>query len=130
MKVVLCGAVHVMLCMGAMAFVDTNGCYRTPEEVQTAKENPVLRKELKKYLKLTLEDIDRITWFTVYDSDFDGVANVYLVDELKTGEKISFMYGSEDDGQTRQVTGISSTDYYKYLACEVLAGDEDSDYYK
>ncbi|VDO84958.1 unnamed protein product [Heligmosomoides polygyrus] len=127
MKVVLC-AVHVMLFMGAMAWVALDGCFRTPEEVQTANKDPQLRGEIKKYLNLTLEDNDSITWFTVYDSYLDGVANVYLVEIQKTGKNVTFMYGSPNDGQDPQVTAIPYSKYIQYLGCEILAGDGDNDY--
>lgn len=54
MKAVLCVAVQLMLCMGTMAFVDLDGCHRGPIKVETAKENPNLRGEIRQLLKLNL----------------------------------------------------------------------------
>ncbi|VDP09857.1 unnamed protein product [Heligmosomoides polygyrus] len=97
MKAVLRVAVQVVLCIGAMAFVELDGCQRMPIDMETAKNNSELRAEIKQYLKLTLND-----------------------------KAVTFIYGSPDYGQNELIR-IPFSKYFQYLECAVHAVEENSE---
>ncbi|VDP50510.1 unnamed protein product [Heligmosomoides polygyrus] len=127
MKAVLCVAVQVVLCIGAMAFVELDECQRGPVEVETAKKNPDLRKDIRQHLGLRLDDDDIIARFMVNDRDFDRFANVFFAGRQKNDKALTFIYGSPDDGQNAQLIRIPFSKYYQYLGCTVHAVEEYSD---
>lgn len=127
MRAVLGVAVQVMLCVGAMAFVDLDGCLRGPIEVQTAKENPKLRGEIRQVLKLNLDDDDIIATFLVNDKDFNKFIDVYFAGKQKNGRAVTFIHGSLDGPQTAHLLTIPFSKYYQYLGCEAYGVEEEAE---
>ncbi|VDO20176.1 unnamed protein product [Heligmosomoides polygyrus] len=113
--------------MGTMAFVDLDGCHRGPIKVETAKENPNLRGEIRQLLKLNLDDDDIIAMFFVNDKNFNTFVDVVFAGKQKNGRAVAFTYGSPDGPQIAHLFRIPFSKYFQYLECEAYAVEEDTE---
>lgn len=115
-------AVQLMLCIGAMAFVNLDVCKKGPVDidVRKAKDVPDLRQRIEEYLQFELNDSDIIAEYMVKDADSGTVGKVFFAGNQENEKAVTFFYRDE-------MRRIPYSKIYHYLGCMVLPDEEDED---